>query len=65
MRRDKKDVEVGVFLRGSFVFFKFVRVYVVIEGRDYVIFDDVKVVVILVLSYRFIFKRELWYMKVS
>lgn len=37
----------------------------VIEGRDYVIFDDVKVVVILVLSYRFIFKRELWYMKVS
>jgi len=36
-----------------------------IEGRDYVIPDDVKTFAVPVLSHRIILKQEFWYKKVS
>ncbi|AMQ18747.1 AAA family ATPase [Thermococcus peptonophilus] len=64
-RKNKKDVEVGASPRGSLALLKLARAYAAIEGRDYVIPDDVKTVAIPALSHRLILKRELWYTKVS
>ncbi|AFK22301.1 MoxR family ATPase [Pyrococcus sp. ST04] len=64
-REDRKDIEVGVSPRGSLALLKLSRAYAAIEGRDYVIPDDVKAVAIPTLSHRIILKRELWYTRVS
>ncbi|BAA29868.1 AAA family ATPase [Pyrococcus horikoshii] len=64
-REDKRDIEIGVSPRGSLALLKLSRAYAAIEGRDYVIPDDVKAVAIPALSHRIILKRELWYTRVS
>ncbi|ASJ11425.1 AAA family ATPase [Thermococcus thioreducens] len=64
-REDKKEVEVGASPRGSLALLKLSRAYAALEGRDYVIPDDVKAVAVPALSHRLILKRELWYTKVS
>lgn len=64
-RQDKKEVEVGASPRGSMALLKLSRAYAALEGRDYVIPDDVKAVAIPALSHRLILKRELWYTRVS
>ncbi|WP_457742939.1 AAA family ATPase [Thermococcus sp.] len=64
-RRDKRNVEIGASPRGSLALMKLSRAYAAIEGRDYVIPDDVKAVAVPALSHRLILKRELWYTKVS
>ncbi len=64
-REDKKEIEVGASPRGSLALLKLSRAYAALEGRDYVIPDDVKAVAIPALSHRLILKRELWYTRVS
>jgi len=64
-RRDKRSVEIGASPRGSLALMKLSRAYAAIEGRDYVIPDDVKAVAVPSLSHRLILKRELWYTRVS
>ncbi|NJE54416.1 MoxR family ATPase [Thermococcus sp. 21S9] len=64
-RRDKRSIEIGASPRGSLALMKLSRAYAAIEGRDYVIPDDVKAVAVPALSHRLILKRELWYTKVS
>ncbi|ASJ01952.1 magnesium chelatase [Thermococcus profundus] len=64
-REDKKDIEVGASPRGSLALLKLSRAYAALDGRDYVIPDDVKAVAIPALSHRLILKRELWYTRVS
>ncbi|ASJ17365.1 magnesium chelatase [Thermococcus chitonophagus] len=64
-REDKRDIEVGVSPRGSLALLKLARAYAAINGRDYVIPDDVKAIAVPALSHRIILKRELWYTKVS
>ena len=64
-RRDKRSVEIGASPRGSLALMKLSRAYAAIEGRDYVIPDDVKAVAVPALGHRLILKRELWYTKVS
>ncbi|MFA4640442.1 AAA family ATPase [Pyrococcus kukulkanii] len=64
-RENKRDIEVGVSPRGSLALLKLSRAYAAIEGRDYVIPDDVKKVAMPALSHRIILKRELWYTRVS
>lgn len=64
-REDRKNIEVGVSPRGSLALLKLSRAYAAIEGRDYVIPDDVKAVAVPALSHRIILKRELWYTRVS
>ena len=64
-REDKKEIEVGASPRGSLALLKLSRAYAALEGRDYVIPDDVKAVAVPALSHRLILKRELWYTRVS
>ncbi|WP_297072539.1 MoxR family ATPase [Thermococcus sp.] len=64
-RKDKRNVEIGASPRGSLALLKLSRAYAAIEGRDYVIPDDVKAVAVPALSHRLILKRELWYTRVS
>ncbi|NJE10996.1 MoxR family ATPase [Thermococcus sp. MAR1] len=64
-RENKKEIEVGASPRGSLALLKLSRAYAALEGRDYVIPDDVKAVAVPALSHRLILKRELWYTKVS
>ena len=64
-REDKREIEIGASPRGSLALLKLSRAYAALEGRDYVIPDDVKTVAVPALSHRLILKRELWYTKVS
>ncbi|AEC52332.1 hypothetical protein PNA2_1417 [Pyrococcus sp. NA2] len=64
-RENKREIEIGVSPRGSLALLKLSRAYAAIEGRDYVIPDDVKAVAVPALSHRIILKRELWYTRVS
>jgi len=64
-RKDKRNIEIGASPRGSLALMKLSRAYAAIEGRDYVIPDDVKAVAVPALSHRLILKRELWYTRVS
>lgn len=64
-RENKKEIEVGASPRGSLALLKLSRAYAALEGRDYVIPDDVKRVAVPALSHRLILKRELWYTRVS
>ncbi|MEM3832157.1 MAG: MoxR family ATPase [Thermoprotei archaeon] len=58
--RNHSYVEVGVSPRGTLALLKLSRIRAVVEGRDYVIPDDVKEVAPYVLSHRLILKSELW-----
>lgn len=64
-RENKKEIEVGASPRGSLALLKLSRAFAALEGRDYVIPDDVKKVAVPALSHRLILKRELWYTRVS
>lgn len=64
-RNDKRNIEIGASPRGSLALMKLSRAYAALEGRDYVIPDDVKAVAVPALSHRIILKRELWYLHVS
>ena len=64
-RENKKEIEVGASPRGSLALLRLSRAYATLEGRDYVIPDDIKKVAIPALSHRLILKRELWYTRVS
>ena len=64
-RENKKEIEVGASPRGSLALLRLSRAYAALEGRDYVIPDDIKKVAIPALSHRLILKRELWYTRVS
>lgn len=64
-RENKREIEVGASPRGSLALLRLSRAYAALEGRDYVIPDDVKKVAIPALSHRLILKRELWYTRVS
>ncbi len=64
-RENKREIEIGASPRGSLALLKLSRAYAALEGRDYVIPDDVKKVAVPALSHRLILKRELWYTRVS
>jgi MoxR-like ATPase len=53
-------VEIGASPRGSLAIFKLSRARAVFHGRDYVIPDDVKEVVVPALVHRLIMKAESW-----
>ena len=58
--REHPNVEVGASPRGSLALLKLSRVRAAANGRDYVIPDDVKAVVIPALHHRLILRSELW-----
>lgn len=58
--RQHADVDVGASPRGSLAVMKLSRGKAFIEGRDYVIPDDVKSVAVPALSHRLVLKAEGW-----
>jgi MoxR-like ATPase len=58
--RSQRQVEIGASPRGSLAIFKLSRARAVFHGRDYVIPDDVKEVVVPALVHRLIMKAESW-----
>jgi MoxR-like ATPase len=59
------SIEVGASPRGSLALFKLSRARAAYFGRDFVIPDDIKEMVIPALSHRIILKPEIWYTKVT
>ena len=58
--RQDRRVAVGASPRGSLAFMKMARAYAALEGRDYVIPDDIKRFAVPVLSHRLILQPEHW-----
>ena len=58
--RQDRRVSVGASPRGSLAFLKLARAYAAIEGRNYVVPDDVKRFGVPVLSHRLILQPEYW-----
>jgi len=58
--REHVDVDVGASPRGSLAMMKLSRGKAYLDGRDYVIPDDVKAIAIPALSHRLILKAEGW-----
>ena len=58
--RQDRRVAVGASPRGSLAFLKMARAYAALEGRDYVIPDDIKRFAAPVLSHRLILQPEHW-----
>ncbi|MFQ5793711.1 MAG: AAA family ATPase [Candidatus Bipolaricaulia bacterium] len=58
--RSDSHVEVGASPRGSLALLKLARVKAALEGRDYVLPDDVKFVAVPALAHRLILKPDLW-----
>ncbi len=58
--RQDRRVSVGASPRGSLSFLKLGRAHAVLEGRDYMIPDDVKLFAAPVLSHRLILQPEYW-----
>ena len=58
--RQDRRVAVGASPRGSLAFLKIARAYAALEGRSYVIPDDIKRFAVPVLSHRLILQPEHW-----
>ncbi len=63
--RDHSQVEVGASPRGSLALVKLARAAAVLDGRDYVIPDDVKGVAVPGLAHRLVLRPELWIQGIS
>ncbi|RLE63621.1 MAG: magnesium chelatase [Thermoprotei archaeon] len=58
--REHPRVELGVSPRGTVFLMKLARAKAAVEGRDYVVPDDVKYIAVEALAHRIILKTELW-----
>jgi MoxR-like ATPase len=58
--RRHRQVELGASPRGSLALFKLSRAWAAVNGRDYVIPDDVKIFIEPALGHRLIFDPNLW-----
>ena len=58
--RNRRQINVGASPRGSLALLKLSRAWAVMQGRDYVLPDDVKVFARPVLHHRLILEPELW-----
>jgi MoxR-like ATPase len=62
--RESRSVQVGASPRGSLAILKLARAKAVLDGRDYVVPDDVKAVAVPALGHRLSLKPELWVQRV-
>ena len=58
--RSDRRVAVGSSPRGSLAFLKMARAHAALDGRDYILPDDIKRFAVPVLSHRFILQPEYW-----
>jgi MoxR-like ATPase len=62
--RDSRSVQVGASPRGSLALLKLARANAALDGRDFVVPDDVKAVAVPALAHRLSLKPELWVQRV-
>jgi MoxR-like ATPase len=62
--RESRSLQVGSSPRGSLAILKLARANAVLDGRDYVVPDDVKAVAVPALAHRLSLKPELWVQRV-
>jgi MoxR-like ATPase len=63
--RDSQSTAVGASPRGSLALLKLGRCRAALQGRDYVLPDDVKAVAVAALAHRLVLRPELWVQRVS
>jgi MoxR-like ATPase len=63
--RESSEVEVGASPRGTLALLRLSRARAAIEGRDYVVPDDVKVVAVPALAHRLVLRPELWVRRID
>jgi MoxR-like ATPase len=63
--RDSQSAAVGASPRGSLALLKLSRCKAALDGRDFVLPDDVKAVAVPALAHRIVLRPELWVQKVS
>jgi MoxR-like ATPase len=63
--RDSQSTAVGASPRGSLALLKLARCRAALQGRDYVLPDDVKAIAVPALAHRLVLRPELWVQRVS
>ncbi len=63
--RESPEVEVGASPRGSLALLRLARARAAVEGRDFVVPDDVKAVAVPALAHRLVLRPELWVRRVD
>jgi MoxR-like ATPase len=63
--RDSQSTAVGASPRGSLALLKLARCRAALQGRDFVLPDDVKAVAVPALAHRLVLRPELWVQRVS
>jgi MoxR-like ATPase len=63
--RASSEVEVGASPRGSLALLRLSRARAAIEGRDFVVPDDVKAIAVPALAHRLVLRPELWVRRVD
>jgi MoxR-like ATPase len=63
--RTSRSAAVGASPRGSLALLKLARCRAVLQGRDYVLPDDVKAITVPALAHRIVLRPELWVQRVS
>jgi MoxR-like ATPase len=63
--RESSEVEVGASPRGSLALLRLARARAAVEGRDFVVPDDVKAVAVPALAHRLVLRPELWVRRID
>jgi MoxR-like ATPase len=63
--RESSEVEVGASPRGTLALLRLARARAAVEGRDFVIPDDVKQVAVPALAHRLVLRPELWVRRID
>ena len=63
--RESSEVEVGASPRGSLALLRLARARAALEGRDFVVPDDVKAIAVPALAHRLVLRPELWVRRVD
>jgi MoxR-like ATPase len=63
--RSSSEVEVGASPRGSLALLRLSRARAALEGRDFVVPDDVKAIAVPALAHRLVLRPELWVRRVD
>ncbi len=63
--RESPSVQVGASPRGTLALVKLARVKAVLDGRDFVVPDDIKAVAVAALAHRLSLRPELWVQRVD
>jgi len=58
--REHPHVQVGASPRGSLALYQLTRAFAMVQGRDFVLPDDVKAMAVPALAHRLLLKPELW-----